>query len=94
MSVLNLVERNAREDVELDLWVVVDPLHIGRNGRHAHVPGAAEDAAGHDAVILLSPACASFDQFASFEERGRAFCRIAAAQPGTQRDVRHNGEAA
>ena len=55
---------------------------------------AAEDAAGHDAVILLSPACASFDQFASFEERGRAFCRIAAAQPGTQRDVRHNGEAA
>ena len=55
---------------------------------------AAADAAGRDAVILLSPACASFDQFSSFEERGRAFCRLAAAQPGTLRDVRHNGEAA
>jgi UDP-N-acetylmuramoylalanine--D-glutamate ligase len=30
-------------------------------------------------VILLSPACASFDQFAHFEERGEAFRSIVAA---------------
>ena len=32
---------------------------------------------GRDAVVLLSPACASFDQFPDFEVRGEAFTQAA-----------------
>jgi UDP-N-acetylmuramoylalanine--D-glutamate ligase len=40
-------------------------------------------------VVLLSPACASFDQFHNFEARGHAFREMVLALPGLAREVSH-----
>nr|WP_194246265.1 UDP-N-acetylmuramoyl-L-alanine--D-glutamate ligase [Martelella limonii] len=51
------------------------------------VARAAEDAAQSDAaapVVLLSPACASFDQYRNFEKRGDAFVSAAMALEGAK----------
>jgi UDP-N-acetylmuramoylalanine--D-glutamate ligase len=47
------------------------------DGTLAAAVAHAEELAGPGDVILLSPACASYDQFADFEERGEAFRRLA-----------------
>ncbi|MFB2550761.1 UDP-N-acetylmuramoyl-L-alanine--D-glutamate ligase [Ensifer soli] len=49
----------------------------------AAVTLAASDAAG-EAAVLLSPACASFDQYRNFEERGDAFVAHVAALDGIE----------
>jgi UDP-N-acetylmuramoylalanine--D-glutamate ligase len=51
------------------------------------VAAAAEDAARDDTpaepVVLLSPACASFDQYRNFEKRGDHFRDLVLARAGT-----------
>lgn len=41
---------------------------------------AALDRIGPDSILLLSPACASYDQFESYAERGEAFTRMIRAK--------------
>jgi UDP-N-acetylmuramoylalanine--D-glutamate ligase len=51
----------------------------------AAVAAAARDAGASSAnepVVLLSPACASFDQYPNFEVRGQAFTDLVLALPG------------
>jgi UDP-N-acetylmuramoylalanine--D-glutamate ligase len=55
------------------------------------VQAAAADAAQSkkaDAVVLLSPACASFDQYRNFEVRGDAFVSHVSALSGVQMTVK------
>lgn len=66
----------AAED-EMAAWLDSRGVAYTRCGTLAEATRAAHDMAQReklaDAVVLLSPACASFDQFKSFEQRGDAF---------------------
>jgi UDP-N-acetylmuramoylalanine--D-glutamate ligase len=56
----------------------------------AAIEAAARDATSsgrREPVVLLSPACASFDQYPNFEVRGKAFTEIVQALPGVTATV-------
>ena len=58
----------------------VDRVYVRAGDLPTAVAQAAADAEAGD-VVLLSPACASYDQFANFEERGDTFRRLVEELP-------------
>jgi UDP-N-acetylmuramoylalanine--D-glutamate ligase len=63
------------------------PLLLAGNLELA-IRSAYEDArssASQNPVVLLSPACASFDQFRDFEHRGDAFRELVGQLQGAER---------
>jgi UDP-N-acetylmuramoylalanine--D-glutamate ligase len=73
----------------------VDHVQCGTLDRA--IAAAAADAAGSAAkepVVLLSPACASYDQFANFEQRGEAFRQIVMTLDGAESVAPERGKAA
>ncbi len=82
----------AAEDFGRALEGKIDTTRSGDLDAAVRAAHAMAQRDGHpDAVVLLSPACASFDQFPNFEERGRRFCRAVAALPGSARTIRNDG---
>jgi UDP-N-acetylmuramoylalanine--D-glutamate ligase len=65
------------EDAEQIAAALHGTVALHRCGHLERAVAAARMAAEPGEVVLLSPACASFDQYADFEERGRHFKALA-----------------
>jgi UDP-N-acetylmuramoylalanine--D-glutamate ligase len=65
------------EDAEEIAAALDGTVALHRCGDLERAVAAARAAAKRGEVVLLSPACASFDQYADFEERGRHFKALA-----------------
>jgi len=69
-AILALLVGTAAEKIEKQIAGSVAIEHVGTVERAVEI---ASHAARPGDVVLLAPACASFDQFQNFEHRGRAF---------------------
>jgi UDP-N-acetylmuramoylalanine--D-glutamate ligase len=61
---------------ELAAALAAEGVAFERAGTLDRAVSAAADLARPDEIVLLSPACASYDQYANFEERGDHFRRL------------------
>jgi UDP-N-acetylmuramoylalanine--D-glutamate ligase len=55
-------------------WSLFTPCTVADSLLEAVIEAARRAASGD--VVLLSPACSSFDQFRNYQERGESFCKI------------------
>ena len=69
------------EQIDLAIQSVCDTQRV--DSLQSAVKQAAVVASAGD-IVLLSPACASFDQFSGFEERGLCFQQAVANLPGAK----------
>jgi UDP-N-acetylmuramoylalanine--D-glutamate ligase len=72
-EVIRSVQMIGQASEELARALAAEGVVSTRSGDLATAVGRAAAQARPGEVVLLSPACASYDQFANFEERGDAF---------------------
>ncbi|HSB59719.1 MAG TPA: UDP-N-acetylmuramoyl-L-alanine--D-glutamate ligase [Methyloceanibacter sp.] len=73
----------ASDEFAAQLGAQVDHVQCGTLDRAIEAAAAdAKRSRAAEPVVLLSPACASYDQFANFEARGQSFCDLVMRLPG------------
>jgi UDP-N-acetylmuramoylalanine--D-glutamate ligase len=85
----------AADEFAAELGSQVDHVQCGTLDRAVEAAAAdAKRSHGAEPVVLLSPACASYDQFANFEARGQSFRDLVMRLPGVSPLQPREGRAA
>jgi UDP-N-acetylmuramoylalanine--D-glutamate ligase len=85
----------AEDTFAAQLGTEVDHVQCGTLDRAIEAAAAdARRSRGAEPVVLLSPACASYDQFANFEARGKSFRDLVMRLPGVSPVQPKQGRAA